>query len=222
MTACRKRQALGPQMLVFMSFVSFDGHVIDRYKVQQMNLIWIAVVLLLLVLVALVFAFPKSASSEAPQPLLAAQPSQASFVPPAKQPLSAGPSNVIELQNGDEADAFLSQGPGILMTYAPWCGHCKNMMPAFDAASTQTAVKFARIEGSRAPAFMQKHGVRGFPTIITVSRSNELGRHMGGRDVGSLVGAANVLTAPPPVAPAPAAAPTPSLGDVVEAVTNPS
>jgi thiol-disulfide isomerase/thioredoxin len=187
-----------------------------------MNLVWIAVVLLLLVLVALVFAFPKTASSDVPQ-LQAAQPlAQATFVPPAKQPVSAGPSNVIELQNGDEADAFLSQGPGILMTYAPWCGHCKNMMPAFDAASTQTPVKFARIEGSKAPAFMQKHGVRGFPTLITVSRANELGRHMGGRDVGSLVGAANVLTAPPPVVSAPPAAPTPSLNEVVEAVVNPA
>lgn len=186
-----------------------------------MNLVWIAVVLLLLVLVALVFAFPKSASSEAPQQQLAAQPVQASFVPPAKQPVSAGPSNVIELQNADEADAFLSQGPGILMAYAPWCGHCKNMMPAFDAASTQTSVKFARLEGSKAPAFMQKHGVRGFPTLITVSRGNELGRHSGGRDVGSLLGAANVLTAPPPAV-APPPEPTPSVGDVVDAVVNPA
>lgn len=177
-----------------------------------MNLTWVLIVVLILALLALVFAFPKSATPSAPslaQGFVQAT-SAPSLVPPSKQPVSVGPTNVLELQNGDEADGFLSQGPGILMVYATWCGHCKNMMPAFDQASTQTGVKFARIEGHKAPQFMQKHGIRGFPTLLTVNRSNELGRHMGGRDLGSLVGAANALVTPPVVVVAPSSSDGPA------------
>lgn len=167
-----------------------------------MNLTWVLVVVLVLALLALVFAFPKSSAPAAPTLAdgFVRATAAPSLVPPSKAPVSVGPTNVLELQNGDEADGFLAQGPGVLMVYATWCGHCKNMMPAFDAASTQTSVKFARIEGHKAPQFMQKHGIRGFPTIMTVNRGNELGRHMGGRDLGSLLGAANALVTPPVVA----------------------
>lgn len=189
-------------------FVSFDPVVRGKAKFQQMNLSWILVGVLIVALLALLFAFPKSSSTAgaAPSAGLVENFVQAanapSLIPPSKESVSVGPTNVLELQNGDEADGFLSQGPGILMVYATWCGHCKNMMPAFDQASTMTAVKFARIEGHKAQQFMQKHGIRGFPTLLTVNRSNELGRHMGGRDIGSLLAAANALVTPPPVAPA--------------------
>lgn len=177
-------------------------------KVQQMNLMWIVFGILLLVLLALVFGFPKSTPSPPTLTDSFVQATQApSLVPPSKQPVSIGPTKVIELQNGDEADGFLSQGPAVLMVYANWCGHCKHMMPAFDHASTQTNVKFARIEGHKAPQFMQKHGIRGFPTILTVTRANELGRHMGGRDIASLVASANALVTPAPVADAVASSP---------------
>lgn len=179
-----------------------------------MNLTWILVGILVLVLLALVFAFPKSASSAAPLQDAFLQATQAAptMMAPSKEPVSIGPTKVLDLQNGDEADGFLSQGPAILMVYATWCGHCKNMMPAYDQVSTQTNVKFARIEGHKAPQFMQKHGIRGFPTLLTVNRVNELNRYMGGRDVGSLLSAANELATAvvsPPAAPAESALVTP-------------
>jgi thiol-disulfide isomerase/thioredoxin len=204
-----------------------------------MKLTWILVGVLVLVLLALIFAFPKTSSAAAPLQEAFVQATQApSLLPPSKQPVSIGPTNVLELQNGDEADGFLSQGPAILMVYATWCGHCKNMMPAFDQVSTQTNVKFARIEGHKAPQFMQKHGIRGFPTLLTVTRTNELGRHMGGRDIGSLMSAANalatavavvpaiadnaVVTPPVPVVASDGADAAPSVADVLPGVAAPS
>ena len=103
---------------------------------------------------------------------------------------SQGPSKVIELNTNEDVEKFSTEGPGLLLVYAPWCGHCKHMMPAFDAASTQTNVKFARIEGAKAPAFMNKHQVRGFPTIFLVNSNNTITRHNGGRDQSSLLAAA--------------------------------
>ena len=142
--------------------------------------------LLLVVLCALVFAFPKSAPPPSPPssaPLLQA---------PAPSKDARGPTKVFELNSDQEADEFASGQKGILMVYAPWCGHCKTMMPAFDIASTQTSVQFARLEGSKAAAFMNKHQIRGFPTILAV-KDGVVSRYNSGRDASSLVAHASTL-----------------------------
>lgn len=157
-----------------------------------MNTLWIIIGILLVVLLVLLFAFPKKTTPELPSiPFQAAVARQASPAPLASKDIpSQGPSKVIELNTNEDVEKFSTEGPGLLLVYAPWCGHCKHMMPAFDAASTQTNVKFARIEGAKAPAFMNKHQVRGFPTIFLVNSNNTITRHNGGRDQSSLLAAA--------------------------------
>lgn len=154
-----------------------------------MNTLWIVIGILLVVLLILLFAFPKKATPELPSMPFQAVTRQAAPLP-SKEMQPQGPSKVVELNTNEEVEQFTSQGPGILLVYAPWCGHCKHMMPAFDEASTNTNVKFARIEGAKAPAFMNKHQVRGFPTIFLVNANNTITRHMGGRDQSSLLAAA--------------------------------
>lgn len=144
--------------------------------------VWI--LLLLVVLSALVFAYPKDASPPPPPPpapLLSAPPP-----PPQQVKEVRGPTKVFEINSDQEAETFVAGDKGILMVYAPWCGHCKTMMPAFDIASTQSPVQFARLEGSKAPAFMAKHQIRGFPTILSV-KDKAISRYSSGRDVASLV-----------------------------------
>jgi thiol-disulfide isomerase/thioredoxin len=154
-----------------------------------MNTLWIVIGILLLVLVVLLFAFPSTKTSPPSLPTVPLQAVNRSIQLPSKELNSEGPSKVVELQSNDDVEKFTSEGPGILLVYAPWCGHCKHMMPFFDQASTQTNVKFARIEGAKAPAFMNKHQVRGFPTIFLVNANKTVTRHMGGRDVSSLLAA---------------------------------
>lgn len=151
----------------------------------MVSALWL--LLLLIVLCALVFAYPRAAPLPSPPP----------FLPTAQAPQAAakdsrGPTKVFELNSDQEADVFASGDKGILMVYAPWCGHCKTMMPAFDIASTQTPVRFARLEGSKAPAFMAKHQIRGFPTILAV-KDGVVSRYNSGRDAGSLVAHASTL-----------------------------
>ena len=104
-------------------------------------------------------------------------------------------NKVQELTTLDEVNNFLASGPGILLVYAPWCGHCKNMMAGYEIASTLTDVKFARVEGSKVPAFMQAREVRGFPTLFTVAKNGDVQRYASGRDTQSLVNKANELNA---------------------------
>ena len=177
-------------MLVFICFVANDcGQ--DFQCNKLMDKTWLIAALLIAILAALLFLYPIATPTRAAAPAL---PHQAASIPAKAAALPPSVANkVVELRSEAEADAFLSSGPGILMVYAPWCGHCKNMMPAFEQASNETDVKFARLEGSAAGGFMTRHQIRGFPTIMTSSSSNQLGRYTQGRDVASLVAGANAL-----------------------------
>lgn len=146
-----------------------------------MKVYTIVIITLVVILLALVFMFPKSpAVFEAPRLTLPSK-------PPVGVPLG-GSNNVRDLKSADEAREFI-KSKGMLMVYATWCGHCKAMMPALEEASTKTSVPFARIEAAFAGDFTAQHEIRGFPTLMVTASDGTLGRHMGGRDVASLLAA---------------------------------
>jgi len=79
---------------------------------------------------------------------------------------------VLDLGNAEEARVFLAKEKGLLLLHAPWCGHCKNMMPAFEAAATRLKAlgyTMARLQAENAGhEFLGAMGVRGFPTMLGV------------------------------------------------------
>ena len=112
-------------------------------------------------------------------------------VPPQKTQ-AVIPNNVVDLQTAAEATEFLIKG-GLVMVYAPWCGHCKNMMPALEEASNAPNTRVGRFEGGKDPKFMQEQAIRGFPTLLTTGTGEgEFPKFQGGRDVQSLIQAATV------------------------------
>ena len=56
-----------------------------------------------------------------------------------------------------------------LGVFAPWCGHCQSMKPAFEEAATRVRGEavFASMDGTdtRNAEIMQRLGVKGFPTL---------------------------------------------------------
>ena len=145
-----------------------------------MKVYTIVLITLVIVLLALVFMFPKSpAVFEAPVLTLPSKPSVG---------VPLGASGIRDLKSADEAREFI-KSKGMLMVYATWCGHCKAMMPAIEEASTKTSVPIARIEAAFAGDFTAQHEIRGFPTLMVTASDGTLGRHMGGRDVDSLLAA---------------------------------
>ena len=99
------------------------------------------------------------------------------------------PNKVQNIQTGEEAKQFLLQG-GLLMVYADWCGHCKNMMPALEEASNVAGTRIGRMDGSKEQKFMQEQGIRGFPTMLLKgSGEGEFPKYNGPRDKDSLVAA---------------------------------
>lgn len=101
---------------------------------------------------------------------------------------------VKEIEGADEARAFLATSQaGMMLVYAPWCGHCRSMMTDFEAASVLSPARFSRLDGAKAQDFMREKEIRGFPTIFTVSAKGVVERWMGGRDQASLVAGAAAL-----------------------------
>lgn len=50
--------------------------------------------------------------------------------------------------------------------YAPWCGHCKQLQPKWDALATKaTAFSVAKVDCTTEKAVCQAFGIRGYPTI---------------------------------------------------------
>lgn len=78
---------------------------------------------------------------------------------------SSGPVHIKSEAHHDELTA---REACVVLYYAPWCGHCQQMKPAFvQAANEHPDVTYAMLdcENTVGMPFLQKHGIEGFPTI---------------------------------------------------------
>lgn len=79
-------------------------------------------------------------------------------------------TDVVHLTESNFDSTLQSESSVLVMFYAPWCGHCKNMKPEYEkAAATMKKEKIpgilAAVDVTKETALAEKHNVRGFPTI---------------------------------------------------------
>jgi protein disulfide-isomerase A6 len=79
-------------------------------------------------------------------------------------------------------------------SYAPWCGHCKNLAPEWASAaeSLHGDVKFGAVDATVHSRAAQRFNVKGYPTIITFAAGPKKGDsagkdYNGGRTAADLV-----------------------------------
>ncbi|CAF3646792.1 unnamed protein product [Adineta steineri] len=81
--------------------------------------------------------------------------------------------NYIVHLNDTTFDGFItenSQSPILVMFYAPWCGHCKNIKPeliqaSIDLHEQQHDAKIVAIDATKAPILSKQYKITGFPTM---------------------------------------------------------
>lgn len=62
-------------------------------------------------------------------------------------------------------DEGFGNKPCMALFYAPWCGHCKSLMPTWDQMSSQHGAHMTKVNCDDNKDMAEKHGIAGFPTI---------------------------------------------------------
>jgi len=103
-------------------------------------------------------------------------------------------SNVVELTSANFDKIVLDSSKDVLVEfYAPWCGHCKTLIPVYEKLAnvyaTESDIVIAKIDADGQKDIGGRYGVSGFPTLKWFGKNDKTSplAYESGRDLPAFV-----------------------------------
>jgi len=110
--------------------------------------------------------------------------------PTVEEPVA--PTAIVDIEDGlakltkATFNSHVANGVHFVKFFAPWCGHCQRMAPAWDelakAFEDDDRVSIGRVDCTSERDLCETHGVRGYPTLLLFVNGQKDDKYQGSRE----------------------------------------